>query len=193
MSGCLDFSAVAFTTREPIRHKTMLMFTSNSSVVQIRSCPNGAMSSSPGLRPQALPWVCNVIHRTTPKGLCRSRPNPPQPLWGCHVPASITQGSSFAATLGFDTLPRWGKRLHEQPNEGIELARAMKGIKGVSARKINQSRGTSGHVWQDEYWDRIVRDDNELQEKMHYMFNNPIKKGLCADTSHWCGWVIPEN
>ncbi len=80
-----------------------------------------------------------------------------------------------------------------QPNEGIELARAMKGIKGVSARKINQSRGTSGHVWQDEYWDRIVRDDNELQEKMHYMFNNPIKKGLCADTSHWCGWVIPEN
>ena len=40
---------------------------------------------------------------------------------------------------------------------GMELSRVVKGIKGVSARLLNQMRGTRGAVWQDEWWDRIVR------------------------------------
>lgn len=39
------------------------------------------------------------------------------------------------------------------PNAGCELDRIMKGIKGLSARKINTLRGTSGSVWQDESFD----------------------------------------
>lgn len=49
------------------------------------------------------------------------------------------------------------------------LSRIMKGMKGVSAWKVNKTRSQSGNVWQDESYDRIVRDQNELAREFHYM------------------------
>ena len=73
------------------------------------------------------------------------------------------------------------------------LSRVMKGIKGVSARLVNQRRGTLGQVWQDESWDRIVRDDAEFEQKRLYMANNPIKAGLIKADEPYDGWLInPE-
>jgi hypothetical protein len=54
----------------------------------------------------------------------------------------------------------------------------MKGIKGVAARLINQSRNSTGTVWQDESWDRIIRDEREFETKLQYMADNPVKAGL---------------
>jgi putative transposase len=54
----------------------------------------------------------------------------------------------------------------------------MKGIKGVSGRLINQRRGGQGQVWQDESYDRIVRDWKEFQEKLVYILENPVRAGL---------------
>ena len=68
----------------------------------------------------------------------------------------------------------------------------MKGIKGVSARKLNQMRGTRGRIWQDEYFDRIVRDNGELLEKLRYMFHNPVERGLVDDPSQYDGWYMKE-
>jgi REP element-mobilizing transposase RayT len=70
------------------------------------------------------------------------------------------------------------------------LSRVMKGIKGVSARLLNQRRGTRGQVWQDESWDRIVRDAAELEEKLLYMAANPVRAGLVAPDEPCDGWVI---
>ena len=53
-----------------------------------------------------------------------------------------------------------------QPNEGMALPRIMRGVKGVSARLVNQRRGSRGQVWQDEWFDRIIRDDEEVHEKL---------------------------
>src|SRR5437762_3216206 len=58
------------------------------------------------------------------------------------------------------------------------LSEILKGLKGASARRINQLLNTSGAVWQEESFDRIVRDQKELEEKMGYMWNNPAKAGL---------------
>ena len=33
-------------------------------------------------------------------------------------------------------------------------------------------------VWLDENYDRIIRDNNEFQEKMNYIINNPAKTNL---------------
>ncbi len=70
--------------------------------------------------------------------------------------------------------------------DGFDLSRILKGIKGVSARLINQNRGTSGQLWQEESFDRIIRDSMELDEKLNYIINNPVKAGLAAD-----GWEYP--
>jgi REP element-mobilizing transposase RayT len=69
------------------------------------------------------------------------------------------------------------------PLAGYDLSRIMKGMKGVSSRLVNHLRGRNGNLWQDECWDRILRDDAELQEKILYMLNNPVEAELIGD-----GW-----
>ncbi|MDP2887016.1 MAG: transposase [Ignavibacteria bacterium] len=72
--------------------------------------------------------------------------------------------------------------------EPYGLSRIMKGIKGVSAWKINKSRNQPGHVWQDESYDRIVRDQAELIREFYYMLYNPVKQGLTNDPWRYHGW-----
>jgi putative transposase len=75
-----------------------------------------------------------------------------------------------------------------RPNDSYTLSRVMKGIKGVSARRLNQSRGTTGQIWQDESWDRIVRDPAEFDEKLNYMADNPRRAGLVTAEEIFDGW-----
>ena len=72
--------------------------------------------------------------------------------------------------------------------EGYDLSRIMKGIKGASSRKINLHRGTTGTVWQDESWDRIVRNAEEFDEKLQYMADNPLKAELCRLIDDYPFW-----
>jgi len=67
------------------------------------------------------------------------------------------------------------------PVSGVSLSRILKGIKGASARELNSIRRTRGTLWQDEYFDRIVRDQDELNEKLNYMLRNPLEYHLCED------------
>ena len=80
-----------------------------------------------------------------------------------------------------------------KPHKGVELSRIMKGIKGVSARQINQARGARGTLWQGESWDRIIRDEAELGEKFNYMLMNPFKRGLVEDPWRYDGWFFNDN
>lgn len=48
-------------------------------------------------------------------------------------------------------------------------------------------------VGQDESYDRIVRDQDELDDKLHYMLNNPVKKELCEDPWGYVGWYFKER
>jgi len=76
-------------------------------------------------------------------------------------------------------------QLTSDANEkNITLGKALQGIKGYTGYEINKSRNTRGKFWQEESFDRIVRDEEELREKWNYIRNNPVKKNL-ADT--------PEN
>jgi hypothetical protein len=74
------------------------------------------------------------------------------------------------------------------PLNGYDLSRITKGIKGASARLLNERRGTSGAVWQDESYDRVIRDHDELCRELDYMFQNPLRKGLTDDPWKWGGW-----
>jgi putative transposase len=75
-----------------------------------------------------------------------------------------------------------------KPNDGITLSRITKGVKGVTARLINQARHSRGSIWQDESWDRIIRNQEEFDEKLQYMLENPVKAGLVEDPWGYDGW-----
>jgi REP element-mobilizing transposase RayT len=61
-----------------------------------------------------------------------------------------------------------------------ELGTILHSVKSFSAHQINKCRHRSGSVWQDERYDRIVRNDAELLEKWQYIRDNPVKQALAT-------------
>lgn len=61
-------------------------------------------------------------------------------------------------------------------NRGI--SKIMQSIKRTSARKCNLVLNRTGKFWQDESYDRLVRDDKELYFIIKYVLMNPINAGL---------------
>jgi putative transposase len=59
-----------------------------------------------------------------------------------------------------------------------DLSDILKGLKGASSRRINQLLGSKGAVWQQESYDRIIRDDREYEDTVQYLLDNPVEAGL---------------
>ncbi|MBM4274988.1 MAG: hypothetical protein FJ134_11095 [Deltaproteobacteria bacterium] len=66
------------------------------------------------------------------------------------------------------------------PNGRVfNLSQIVRSIKTYSSRQINALRGREGAFWQDERYDRIIRNEKEWRQKWEYLRNNPVEKGLC--------------
>lgn len=65
------------------------------------------------------------------------------------------------------------------------LDKIMKSLKGYTARNANVLLCREGAFWQDETYDRVVRDDREFARIVQYILNNPVKAGL---VSQWTDW-----
>ena len=65
-------------------------------------------------------------------------------------------------------------------NEGrvFSLSEIMNGIKGASAHTINKALNRKGPVWQYESFDHLLRSDEKVREKVEYICQNPVRKGL---------------
>jgi REP element-mobilizing transposase RayT len=70
--------------------------------------------------------------------------------------------------------------VNELGNEVYSLGKIMDAIKGASAHKINRQLGRVGKVWQTESFDRVLRSSEKLDEKVRYILDNPVRKGLVA-------------
>jgi len=57
--------------------------------------------------------------------------------------------------------------------------------KGFSARRINRVLGRRGKLWQDDYWDRYIRDEAHYRKVVHYIEWNPVKAGLVKTPEQW--------
>ena len=68
-----------------------------------------------------------------------------------------------------------------QMRKGFLLAKELKSLKGGSARRCNQLLQRTGTFWQEESWDRLVRDAKELEAYRKYIAENPAKAGLRED------------
>jgi REP element-mobilizing transposase RayT len=62
--------------------------------------------------------------------------------------------------------------------EPHELPRVLQRIKGRPARAINQMLGRAGSSWSDASFDHIIRHAEELEEKLQYIRQNPVTRGL---------------
>ena len=76
------------------------------------------------------------------------------------------------------------------PYPGHALEKLVHTWKSYSAHLL-QRGGRRGAVWQREYFDRIIRDEKELDEKVQYILANPSRRWPGVDQYPWV-WCRPE-
>ncbi|MEX1253820.1 MAG: transposase [Dehalococcoidia bacterium] len=70
------------------------------------------------------------------------------------------------------------------PRDDYTSSQIMQGLKGYTSRVLNARAGRRGSVWQQSFYDRIIRNDKQLWDTIEYVHNNPVAGGLS---------VIPET
>ena len=83
----------------------------------------------------------------------------------------------FIATLKTGTLPD-----------------VMHSLKSYTAKRINKVLKREGSVWQGQYHDHAIRNEEDLKTVVYYCLNNPVRKKLVKDYRgypYWyCKWEI---
>ena len=72
-----------------------------------------------------------------------------------------------------------------KPIDENSLQSILHSWKSFTAHRLQRQFGRQGAVWQDEYFDRIVRDDAEFFEKAQYILNNPRKRWNEIEEYRW--------
>src|SRR5258707_1345564 len=73
--------------------------------------------------------------------------------------------------------------------------------KKFTACEGNKLLGREGQLWQKEYWDRYMRDEEHFNKARRYIEANPVKAGLCRSAEEWpwssafskWRWIVTEN
>jgi REP element-mobilizing transposase RayT len=93
--------------------------------------------------------------------------------------------------------PVEGKDMHLQGDATFDLTEILHSIKSFSAHEITKRNRCKGAVWQHESYDRIVRDNEEFEEKRTYIANNAVIKGLAKRPEAypwlWYRGIEPET
>ena len=58
------------------------------------------------------------------------------------------------------------------------LVQIIQSWKGFTAREINKRMGKTGALWQDEYWDRLIRSEGHFFKVAEYIRENPVNARL---------------
>jgi len=72
-----------------------------------------------------------------------------------------------------------------QPRFGSPREIIMHSLKSFTGLQCNRLLGLSGTFWQDESYDHVVRDRDELFRIIGYIEQNPVKAGLVTDPLEW--------
>ena len=85
----------------------------------------------------------------------------------------------------FKPLPAWvaGLRIRGERRTAREVV--LHSFCRHTGLVCNRMLGRAGRFWQHESYDRVVRNDEELQRTVEYIEFNPVKAGLCTRSEEW--------
>lgn len=99
----------------------------------------------------------------------------------------------YAAVIMPDHVHALVQPLQIPGSDGVhDLAVIIHSVKSFSVHQINRQRGSKGSIWQDERFDRIVRDEMEFFEKWQYIMNNPVTRELASSWEDY-PWLYIKN
>ncbi len=73
------------------------------------------------------------------------------------------------------------------------LGELVASIKSFTAHEINKRENTKGAVWEEEWHDRLVRSDKDLEEKFYYVTRNPWDAGIAQPNEDYEHVWWPEK
>ena len=66
------------------------------------------------------------------------------------------------------------------------LPEIVRAFKTFSSRRINEAKATPGEsVWQRNYYERVIRDEAELDRARQYIVGNPVNWSRDAENPHF--------
>ena len=80
-----------------------------------------------------------------------------------------------------------------KPDKKYPLSNLVHSWKSFTANRLQLKFNRLKSLWQDEYFDRIVRDEEELMEKAQYIINNPFKVWPDIKEYQWVGGKLIEE
>ena len=72
------------------------------------------------------------------------------------------------------------------------LEKILQSRKRRTSREINSKLGLAGELWQEESFDRIIRDEEHLDRCLQYIGANPRRGGLSADACPRWAFISPN-
>ena len=74
-----------------------------------------------------------------------------------------------------------------RPKAGHELPDILHSLKSFTSKKANKILNRTGEFWQAEYYDHLVRNEDDFRKQVEYTLENPAKAGLA--NWKWVGVV----
>ncbi len=73
------------------------------------------------------------------------------------------------------------------PRSGMHhsLSQWVRYWKSIYTQKSNRETGLQKTVWQRDYWDTQLRNNEKYAEKWQYVTNNSVRAGLVTNTEAW--------
>jgi len=72
-----------------------------------------------------------------------------------------------------------------RPLAGHELPEIVHSWKSFTSKQISRRLDRQGSLWMDEYYDHLIRDEDDFRNQVDYVLANPEKAGL--QDWPWCG------
>ncbi|MBI4414883.1 MAG: transposase [Candidatus Kerfeldbacteria bacterium] len=77
------------------------------------------------------------------------------------------------------------------------ISEILRDWKHRTASEINQRLGTSGRIWQRDFWEHSIRNAADFRQKMNYIHMNPARAGLVEKAEDWpyssASWYINKR
>lgn len=73
------------------------------------------------------------------------------------------------------------------PEDAPNFSRVLHSVKSNFSRnlKIALNSQIPLNIWQDRFWDHIIRDEDDLKNHLDYIHWNPVKHGLVKVVKDW--------
>ena len=75
-----------------------------------------------------------------------------------------------------------------QLNSTLDLSNLVRSFKNITTYRLNKHSGARGRIWQSNYYDHKIRNNEDLIGQARYIVANPLRAGLVDNIKKYPYW-----